>query len=173
MNGSGLAPALLPNEQLLARVRQHVLLLLFPLLLLSVAFVAFVLVFCPTAHAHELNGSCLPIAGAAVLFAGLMVFLDWYFTIYTLTDRRLIWQQGFFGRLSMQIRLENVQDVAAQQDILGRIFNYGTIRIQSASTRGAVRWIGVAHPIQVRDTISLAVDLQRKAWLRLMSPSLL
>ncbi len=74
MRGSGLA--LLGDEQLLFRQNPHTLLLLAPLLLLSIAFLAFALVFCPSTHTLSLTGRCLPLAALAVLVTAGLVFLD-------------------------------------------------------------------------------------------------
>ena len=89
---------LLPDEHILFQRRPHVVLVLVPLALLIMAFLAFVLLFCPNAHMLGVDGRCLPLAVWAVVVTGLAVVLDWWLTVYTLTNLRAIRRQGIIGR---------------------------------------------------------------------------
>ena len=84
---------------------------------------------------------------------GFLVYLDWWSTRYTLTTRRVIRERGVIGRQLMEIELPDIEDVAVKQDIPGRIFGYGTLLIESAGTKGQVRWIAIAEPLRVRKQV--------------------
>ena len=148
----------LPGERILVRQRPHALLLLVPLFLLLIAFVVFVVVFCPNAHALGVDGRCLPIAALAVITTASLVFLEWWLTLYTLTTQRIIKEQGIIGRQIIEVALEDVEDVTVKQDIGGRIFGYGDLLMESAGRHGQVAWLGIAHPLQVRQRVVRAVD---------------
>ena len=68
----------------------------------------------------------------------------------TLTTCRIMREQGILGRQLVELALAEVQDVILRQDIIGRIFGYGTISIESAGVQGQVQWIGIAAPLRVR-----------------------
>ncbi len=64
---------------------------------------------------------------------------------------------GWLGRRHVEARYEKVTDVAVLQPVLGRIFGFGTIRINTAGgTEAPVTFAGVAAPEQVKAIIDRA-----------------
>jgi uncharacterized membrane protein YdbT with pleckstrin-like domain len=88
-----------------------------------------------------------------VLSLGLSL-MWWLGTKLSVTDRRVIWKKGLFGMRERSIPLRQVQDVSVQQGILGRMFGYGTVRIESAGgPRTEIVAFNISRPTEIRDAI--------------------
>jgi uncharacterized membrane protein YdbT with pleckstrin-like domain len=94
----------------------------------------------PTAAACLLVPLVLPhggaVAGMIVLaLAGLpaaWVWLAWLASTVTITDERVIIQEGVMVRKTKVIPLDRVQDVSTRQNLFGQLFGYGTLEIDTA-----------------------------------------
>lgn len=62
----------------------------------------------------------------------LAVFINWYFTVYVITSVRVEYRSGIISKVEEEICLEDIQTVDTQQDIIGRIFDHGDIKIEAA-----------------------------------------
>jgi len=85
------------------------------------------------------------------------VWLRWEGDSLTVTDQRVVLEEGVFQRVSKVIPLNRVQDVATVQTMLGRILDYGTVEIDAAGAGGAERFAYVRGPVRVRDQVSALV----------------
>jgi uncharacterized membrane protein YdbT with pleckstrin-like domain len=65
----------------------------------------------------------------------------------------VISREGFVAKRSMEIPLEQVNDVRFEQGIFDRLVGAGTLLIQSASTTGTNRFEDIRHPEDVQRTI--------------------
>ena len=93
--------------------------------------------------------------GAAALL-GLWVLaalVRWEGDSLTVTDQRVVLEEGVFQRCSRAIPLNRVQDVATAQSLLGRLLDYGTVEIDAAGAGGAERFTYVRGPQRVRDQV--------------------
>jgi uncharacterized membrane protein YdbT with pleckstrin-like domain len=100
--------------------------------------------------------SVVEIAGAAFLLIGILLLLSaWLRRVTTeivVTDRRIIFKEGFMRRRTMEMNMNKVETVDVVQSILGRIFNYGTILIRgTGSSYEPLRLIG--DPLALRTAI--------------------
>ena len=69
----------------------------------------------------------------------------------------LVVTSGWLGRKRMETTYEKVTDLEMDQSVAGRIFGFGTLRINTAGGTGtAVTFPGVADPEQVKAVISQA-----------------
>jgi len=59
----------------------------------------------------------------------LEAFIERKTTELTITSRRIIAKFGFFHRETIEIKLNAFESVTVYQNILGRIFNYGTLTV--------------------------------------------
>jgi uncharacterized membrane protein YdbT with pleckstrin-like domain len=66
----------------------------------------------------------------------LVAFLRWMTTQYVFTNRRIITRRGMVTRQGRDMPLSKVNNVSFDVSLLGRILNYGTLRIDSANTEG-------------------------------------
>jgi uncharacterized membrane protein YdbT with pleckstrin-like domain len=95
----------------------------------------------------------LLVCGAISLFVLISAFLDylrWNNEQYVVTDQRVLQIRGIFNKAVMDSSLDKINDVELRQSWLGRIFDFGTIEILTASDVGIneMRWL--AHPLQFK-----------------------
>jgi len=88
-----------------------------------------------------------------IVFEG---FLFWYFNVYIVSTKRIV-DISFINALSKKIDMVPLGDVqeatAHQAGLLGLIFNFGNVFIQTESARPAIDFIDVPRPDQVSDFI--------------------
>jgi len=93
----------------------------------------------------------------ALLFAMIIVFLDWLCINYYLTNLRLIEERGIIGKRIMSIPLDKVQDITCKFGILGKMFSFGDLEIESAGTYGKIVFNFIANPRKRKEQISKAI----------------
>jgi uncharacterized membrane protein YdbT with pleckstrin-like domain len=93
----------------------------------------------------------------AILFATLILFLDWICINYYLTDLRLIEERGIIGKRIMMAPLNKVQDITCKFGIMGRIFGFGNLEIESAGTYGKIVFSFIANPRKRKEEINKAI----------------
>jgi uncharacterized membrane protein YdbT with pleckstrin-like domain len=87
----------------------------------------------------------------------LMIFLDWLSINYYLTDLRLIEERGIIGKRIMFIPLDKVQDITCKFGILGKIFGFGNLEIESAGAYGKIVFNFIANPRKREEEINKAI----------------
>jgi uncharacterized membrane protein YdbT with pleckstrin-like domain len=130
---------LLPEERIIFKVNPHWLFVAAPEAALA-GLGTLILKYLPVLMPKEIPGSewLLVLFGAALGFAMIVVFLHWICIKYYLTNLRLIEERGIIGKRIMSIWLDKVQDVTCRFGILGRIFGFGEIKIESAGIYGKI-----------------------------------
>jgi uncharacterized membrane protein YdbT with pleckstrin-like domain len=103
----------------------------------------------------------------AILFAMLIIFLDWICINYYLTNLRLIEERGIIGKRIIMAPLNKVQDITCKFGIIGRIFGFGDLEIESAGTYGKILFDFIANPRKRKEEIIKAV-LEFKANRKIM-----
>ncbi len=97
----------------------------------------------------------LVVTGALLLIGVILLLSAWVRRITTeivVTDRRIIFKEGFVRRRTMEMTMSKVESVDVEQSILGRVFNYGTILIRgTGSSYEPLRMIG--DPLKLRTAI--------------------
>jgi len=95
---------------------------------------------------------------AAIL--GIIYFLikyaSWKVNIWVVTNFRVIDEAGLLSHYAKESPLEKINNISYDQNILGRIFNFGHVEIQTAAETGATDYYNVNHPKRLKDTITLA-----------------
>jgi membrane protein YdbS with pleckstrin-like domain len=99
------------------------------------------------------SGSLQTPARVAILAVGVVVlaafalkpFLNWFFSTYTITNRRLITRHGILTRTGRDIPLMRINDVSYEHGLIDRILGCGTLHIESAGERGQVVLPDVPH----------------------------
>jgi uncharacterized membrane protein YdbT with pleckstrin-like domain len=66
----------------------------------------------------------------------ILPFARWFTTQYVFTTRRIIIRRGLLTKQGRDMPLAKVNNVSFQVGLLGRIFNYGELEIESASDDG-------------------------------------
>ena len=93
----------------------------------------------------------------AVSFTMLMLFIDWICINYYLTNLRLVEERGIIGKRIIFIPLDRVQDVTCKLGIIGRIFGFGDLEIESAGTYGKIVFNFISNPSKRKEEINKAI----------------
>jgi uncharacterized membrane protein YdbT with pleckstrin-like domain len=139
------------KEKIIFRVHPHWLYVAFPefvLVILGAIFLIF---------AYALHVWVLILFVGALIFAMLMIFLDWLSINYYLTNLRFIEERGIIGKRIMFIPLDKVQDITCKFGILGKIFGFGDLEIESAGAYGKIVFNFIANPRKRKEEINKAV----------------
>jgi uncharacterized membrane protein YdbT with pleckstrin-like domain len=68
-----------------------------------------------------------------VLISGFMDYMRWNAEQYIVTDRRVIQVRGVLSKRVTDSSLEKINDVELRQSLIGRMLNFGTVEILTAS----------------------------------------
>jgi hypothetical protein len=86
-------------------------------------------------------------------------FMEWRNNIWVITNKRLIDEWGVFTKSLKETPLEKINNVSYKKDILGMIFNYGTIYVQSAAEDGTTIMKMMPNPEKFLQKISEAQNV--------------
>ena len=104
-----------------------------------------------------------------ILLAPVLVgigLLIWVFVIYrtteiAITNKRIIAKSGFVSRTTTEINLPKVESLQVDQNVRGRIFNYGTIIVAGAGTPN-LQIHGIKDPLSFRRHFMEATDQRQQ-----------
>jgi uncharacterized membrane protein YdbT with pleckstrin-like domain len=101
----------------------------------------------------------LAVLGAFGLWGGV-VWLQWNAALLTVTDQRVIVEEGIFQRSSKVIPLDRVQDVSTKQTLVGRMLDYGLVEIDAAGSSETFPY--VRSPEMLRDQVFVLSEQLRR-----------
>ena len=147
------------GETVIIRAHFHWLYDLGAWLWLAVPLVGFAaaLLYTRQAPANLALGQSLMIACLVLLVVGLWMFLKLMIRKWTtelgVTSHRFVEKYGLISMSTNEIALPNIEGVRVRQGLAGRIFNYGTVRIEgtgvdSATTPKIADPVGFVRAIQ-------------------------
>ena len=90
-----------------------------------------------------------------VLFVGCFLyawFIRWI-TEFAVTNRRVISKRGFIWRETEEMNMDKVETVDIDQSVLGRILDYGSIRITGTGGTNNIEVARIAAPFALRNAI--------------------
>ncbi len=131
---------LLPDEQIAYRTRKSLVIFAFPVTLLIVGLSFYLLLMYSISLIpplqnltikHPINQMLLVLLLAIASFSFLKVWLEYITATFAVTNRRLIMKEGFFVRHMSETRLSAISHVSVQQNLIGQLFNFGTVYINS------------------------------------------
>jgi uncharacterized membrane protein YdbT with pleckstrin-like domain len=96
------------------------------------------------------------IAAAVALLALVLLFREWFkwwTTEIAVTNRRVIFKEGFIGRKTVEMHMDKIESVDVDQPVLGRILDYGTVTVRGTGS-GFEPLPLVAAPIELRNCIT-------------------
>lgn len=82
--------------------------------------------------------------------------------IWVVTNLRVIDERGIFTLFTKESPLEKINNLSYEQNIIGRLFNYGQIEIQTAAEDGATIYTLITNPKRLKDEIATARDAYSK-----------
>ena len=137
---------LFPHEKIIFKTNPHWMLIVLPTVFFVVLWFLYLFLICPFLVNSILNGICFVLSTFAFPFVILIFYLDWRFNTLYLTNFRLVKGRGIIGKRFMSIFLEQVEDITCSYGILGRIFHFGDLEIESAGTYGKMVFKGIPSP---------------------------
>lgn len=78
--------------------------------------------------------------------------------IFVLTNLRLIDEVGVFSVSVKENQLDKINNVSYRQSLMGRIFGFGDVEIQTAAERGAVVYNGLRNPKEFCNALTTAQE---------------
>lgn len=103
------------------------------------------------------------IAAVLGLLYLLIRYANWNANIWVVTNFRVIDEVGLLSHFAKESPLDKINNVSYRQTIMGRIFNYGDVVIQTAAQVGATTYDNVNHPKRLQETI-VAAQSGYKHW---------
>ncbi|MDP8955920.1 MAG: PH domain-containing protein [Actinomycetota bacterium] len=143
------------NEQLVLDLRPHWISLVLPIgaTVLIVGAVGAALAYIPASWPNWVTWAAVA-AGAILLIAyPVRFFIDWITSHFVVTTDRLIHREGWFAKRSMEIPLENVNDVRFHQTVFERLIKGGDLTIESAGEFGQQNFTDIRDPEHVQKVI--------------------
>jgi len=95
-------------------------------------------------------------AVALAIVALVLLFREW-FTWWTteiaVTNRRIVYKEGFISRNTVEMHMDKVESVDVEQSIMGRILDYGDVIVRGTGT-GFEPLKRIAAPLELRNHIT-------------------
>jgi uncharacterized membrane protein YdbT with pleckstrin-like domain len=91
----------------------------------------------------------------ALVAVALLVqeWFKWWITEIAVTNRRVIYKEGFISLRTNEMNMDKVESVQVYQSILGRMLDYGTVTILRTG-EGFETLRTIAGPIELRNSIT-------------------
>lgn len=162
-------PLLTEGERIEFEFRPHWRALIIPLLILIVLAFAGTWLFFWLANASGPFGWpiwrwILGVAALVLLiWRVVMPFVRWRSTHYVFTNRRVIVRAGSLRRRGRDMPLSKITDVTFDETVPGRMMNYGTLHIASASDDGQLDIFDVPDVETVQRDLFTLVERVRGA----------
>ncbi|TKJ30675.1 MAG: hypothetical protein CEE40_04055 [Chloroflexi bacterium B3_Chlor] len=139
------------REEIVFKARQHCLVIV-PKMVLWIAVSLVILLVTFLLAVTLLDGLALVLLLALVFpFWRIMVdFLNWWNEQYVITNRRVVQLEGIINKHSIDSSLEKVNDVVLEQSAMGRVLNYGDVKILTASEIGVNLFRHIARPVRFK-----------------------
>ncbi len=88
--------------------------------------------------------------------------LPWTFTVYTLTEDKLLIESGLFTSRQDEVRLYRIMDISLTRGLIQKIFKMGTITCVSADkTMPTFQIKNIKDSKNVKETLSNMVEEER------------
>jgi uncharacterized membrane protein YdbT with pleckstrin-like domain len=142
------------NEKMLLVTRQHWF-VLFGAVLTEIFFIVVLLaVTIALSLSLPQYGFLISVIGFILILIPLVSMvrdiLIWFNRQYIVSNRRVIQVNGIINKNVIDSSLEKVNDVRLSQSFLGRIFNYGSVEILTASELGANLFQKIEDPVHFK-----------------------
>jgi uncharacterized membrane protein YdbT with pleckstrin-like domain len=107
-------------------------------------------------HLFALGLLLLPVFGLGLVF-WVLAYVRYKTTELAITTKRVIVKHGFIRRRTVEINISKVESIQVDQEILGRMFNFGTLVIAGAGDPQAPI-AGISSPMAFRKAFIEAQD---------------
>jgi uncharacterized membrane protein YdbT with pleckstrin-like domain len=151
------------NEKVILDTPPHVLFLIIPILATIVLWFFYAFLICPFVISPLIDDRCIWVSGLSFTLVIAILFLDWINNRLILTNLRVSRQRGIIGKTIMEIGLDRIQDIKISFGIIGRIFGFGNLEIESAGTLGRIVFRGIPSPRRLKRIITKEIMKSKKA----------
>jgi uncharacterized membrane protein YdbT with pleckstrin-like domain len=149
------------NETLIIEVKKHWVVLVIPL----VVSVCVIYYFFVPPQVSNTNSGLNKLINDALKYGTIFcigyfiyVVLERRYNIWAVTNRRVIDECGIVTHKAKESPIEKINNVDIVQTIMGRMFGYGKLQIQTAATYGE-SWINfVERPKELQDAILKQIE---------------
>ncbi len=143
------------HEQLILDLRPHWISLVPPVAatVLIVAAVGAALVYIPASWPNWVAWAAAVVGVILLLAYPFRFLIDWITSHFVVTSDRLIHREGWFAKRSMEIPLENINDVRFNQTVFERLIKAGDLTIESAGEFGQQNFTDIRDPENVQKVI--------------------
>ena len=107
-------------------------------------------------HLIALGIILLPALGLGLVFL-IIAYVRYKTTELAITTKRVIVKHGFIRRRTVEININKVESIQVDQELFGRLFNYGTLIIAGAGNPQAPI-AGISSPMEFRKAFIEAQD---------------
>jgi uncharacterized membrane protein YdbT with pleckstrin-like domain len=107
-------------------------------------------------HLFALGLLLLPVFGLGLIF-WVLAYVRYKTTELAITTKRVIVKHGFIRRRTVEININKVESIQVDQEVLGRMFNFGTLVIAGAGNPQAPI-AGISSPMAFRKAFIEAQD---------------
>lgn len=107
-------------------------------------------------HLMALGLVLLPVFGVGLIF-WVIAYVRYKTTELAITTKRVIVKHGFIRRRTIEININKVESIQVDQEVLGRMFNFGTLVIAGAGDPQAPI-AGISAPMAFRKAFIEAQD---------------
>lgn len=142
------------DETVLMEARRHIFVLLGQLfkeiLLLTVLMIGWIVIRSygnPDLRWLEI---ALIIISIFVLISMFIDWIRWKNEAFFITNRRAIHTKGVFNKVILDSSIAKINDVILEQSFVGRLLNYGTIKILTATEEVINRLDKISNPLQFK-----------------------
>jgi uncharacterized membrane protein YdbT with pleckstrin-like domain len=158
------------GEEMVLDLRPHWIALVMPVLESALILVGVLaaLAYMPDAWPTWVRWTVALVGAALFLAHSGRLLLDWVTSHFVVTSDRVIHRSGWFAKQSMEIPLENVNDVLFTQTVFERIIGAGDLTLESAGEFGQQLFSDIRDPEQVQKTIYEATEANQR---RMVAPS--
>lgn len=142
---------ILPDETIMFRTKKSLIIFFFPIVWTIVAIFAYAYM-----HTSPLLSKLewIPWVIAIILMGN--VWLDYMTSEFAVTNKRVMMREGFFTRRANQVRLSTISQVNVNQSLLGQLFNFGVVSI---NTFGAFdSYSMISKPFQFQSMVNGQLD---------------
>lgn len=126
---------LAPGETIAFELKPHWRALLWPVIVLLIEVFAGVFLFMTFSNSI-IRWIIIGVGVVILVWQTLLPFARWLTTQYVFTSRRIIVRRGLLTKEGRDMPLSKVNNVSFSVSVLGRIINYGTLVVESASDDG-------------------------------------
>ncbi|MBX3709942.1 MAG: PH domain-containing protein [Gammaproteobacteria bacterium] len=134
---------LLPDEQILFRTKKHLILFAIPAILTILSIFVFNYM-----HSNFILVKFEWVPSVILLILWASVGLEYYFSEFAVTNKRVMMREGFFFRHTNEMRIRTISQVNVYQSLLGQMLDYGSVSINAFGVSDAYPMIASPFTFQ-------------------------